>query len=588
SVPPQYKTLYERLKTKVASVPEFEAVVLTPLVDSHALTSAQACQIVDCMYDHDLLPPRAENNFYQILGLVALELESPGAGEYAALQFRLSAGLPPLPEQYFQYLSDPVDRALDRLEERLGAQVPPLASLLDSGSGVVSEWPSAPTGDPLMGDPLMGDPDVSVGEIAGAKDENSVRKYVAQLRDGFVPLVGANDRIAIREVPEKEGLLFKHINYAITHELRLGTDVPAGPRKVIRRYSDFVWLLEFLLKKYTLRVIPGLPPKKFSVGASPDSQFLQRRRRGLHRFLNQLIKHPVFVKEPIVATFLTVPTDLASWRRQAKIDDALEFTGQKILITFINTMWPAVGEEFLQNWRAAEEKVPRMIEVWSRIVVLVERHEKRQKQVAHDNSRFFELLLHFTQHSDAVYPCEKPETRVLSALNHEDAQAIGESLASVSAFFGKMAGVLVDESFVFNTTVLEKFKNYLDYLQSLQELFARAKRLLVNTIAQLQLRIQESERRYEQLAQNDTDIKGAELMRLRQAIVNDKQEMFKQLNKNWLIKQCCMEEFVMFQETQFLVAEAWADWCRGRSQYLQKYYELCDGVSEKVASEMPL
>lgn len=309
SVPPQYKTLYERLKTKVASVPEFEAVVITPLVDSHALTSAQACQIVDCMYDHDLLPPRAENNFYQILGLLALELESLGAGEYAALQLRLSAGLPPLPEQYFQCLvaqndaqrhnldalpfdrlkidtpftlsssvavdrvlhlldpvdlSDPVDRALDRLEERLGAQVPPLASLLDSGSGFVSEWPSAATGDPLMGDPLMGDPDVSVGEIAGAKDENSARKYVAQLRDGFVPLVGAKDRIAIREVPEKEGLLFKHINYAITHELRLGTDVPAGPRKVIRRYSDFVWLLEFLLKKYTFRVIPGLPPKKFS------------------------------------------------------------------------------------------------------------------------------------------------------------------------------------------------------------------------------------------------------------------------------------------------------------------------------------
>lgn len=315
---------------------------------------------------------------------------------------------------------------------------------------------------------------------------------------------------------------------------------------------------------------------------------MQRRRRGLHRFLNQLIKHPVFVKEPIVATFLTVPTDLASWRRQAKIDDALEFTGQKILITFINTIWPAVGEEFLQNWRAAEEKLPRMIELWSRIVVLVERHEKRQKQVAHDNTRFSDLLLHFTQHSDAVYPCEKPETRVLSALNHDDAQVIGESLASVSAHFGKMAGVLVDESFVFNTTVLEKFKNYLDYLQSLQELFARAKRLLVNTIAQLQLRIQESERRYEQVAQNDPDIKGAELMRLRQAIVNDKQEMFKQLNKNWLIKQCCMEEFVMFQETQFLVAEAWADWCRGRSQYLQKYYELCDGVSAKVASEMPL
>ena len=67
--------------------------------------------------------------------------------------------------------------------------------------------------------------------------------------------------------------------------------------------------MEYLLEKYPFRVIPGLPPKNSQVrfnfnspilclfvclfvclfdltfkplaGASPDSQFLQRRRRGI-------------------------------------------------------------------------------------------------------------------------------------------------------------------------------------------------------------------------------------------------------------------------------------------------------------------
>lgn len=296
----------------------------------------------------------------------------------------------------------------------------------------------------------------------------------------------------------------------------------------------------------------------------------------------------MFKKEPIVVTFLCVPTDLVSWRKQARIDDALEFTGQKILTSFISTIWPSVGEEFLQNWRNAEENIPKLIEIWTRIVILVERFEKRQRQIAHDNSKFVEMINRFSLLNDALYPQNEPESRVLSAFNHDDASAINDSLSNVSTFFNKTANILIDESFVLNTTVLEKFRNFLDHLLSLQELFVRAKRLSVNTIPQLKQRILENEQKYERISKDDSEIKGGELMKLKQSIINDKQEMFQQLNNNWLIKRCCLEEFVMFQETQFLVSEAWIDWCKGRSQYEQKYSELYDSVSEEVVNEMPL
>lgn len=88
--------------------------------------------------------------------------------------------------------------------------------------------------------------------------------------------------VRVREIPEKEGLVFKHTNYLISHTLKFSSEylVPGdksksardskskGPNedgtKVIRRYSDFAWLVEVLWKKYPFRLIPELPPKKFA------------------------------------------------------------------------------------------------------------------------------------------------------------------------------------------------------------------------------------------------------------------------------------------------------------------------------------
>lgn len=74
--------------------------------------------------------------------------------------------------------------------------------------------------------------------------------------------------IKVKEIPEKEGLVFKHINYLISHTINFGNtntsnDAANKETKIIRRYSDFVWLLEVLWKKYPYRLIPELPPKQF-------------------------------------------------------------------------------------------------------------------------------------------------------------------------------------------------------------------------------------------------------------------------------------------------------------------------------------
>ena len=61
--------------------------------------------------------------------------------------------------------------------------------------------------------------------------------------------------VMVTLLPEKEGMfMFQHRNYEVRSARRAST--------VVRRYSDFVWLLDCLHKRYPFRQLPLLPPKR--------------------------------------------------------------------------------------------------------------------------------------------------------------------------------------------------------------------------------------------------------------------------------------------------------------------------------------
>jgi len=63
------------------------------------------------------------------------------------------------------------------------------------------------------------------------------------------------ENVIITLLPEKEGMfMFQHHNYQVASSRR--------GSKVVRRYSDFVWLLDCLQKRYPFRQLPLLPPKR--------------------------------------------------------------------------------------------------------------------------------------------------------------------------------------------------------------------------------------------------------------------------------------------------------------------------------------
>jgi sorting nexin-8 len=143
----------------------------------------------------------------------------------------------------------------------------------------------------------------SGGDQPDRSNHNPQRSISGTL--GGVSAQGTGETITITMLPEKEGMfMFQHHNYEVKSFRRSSS--------VVRRYSDFVWLLDCLQKRYPFRRLPLLPPKRVQVNgthlAGDAASFLEKRRRGLVRFSNLLVQHPILSQEQLVVMFLTVPT----------------------------------------------------------------------------------------------------------------------------------------------------------------------------------------------------------------------------------------------------------------------------------------
>lgn len=278
SIPESYKFIHSKISGKINTVNDLQVHIFDRLTRETFLSNFQVTRIIDVLYDNNILPPSIESNFWQILGLIALEIDAPGSGDYITLKFRFNTSLPELPQTVVNLLVSDEESEAEKEPDFVDPLTAQLASSNLSENGGI-EWDNASnntasaikSNKELLVDPVLADHLSIQQQNEGDSyqksipiDDSQINKYINEIRDKFKPLMETNELVRIKEVPEKEGLLFKHINYIILHDLPLGMHGPSGTKKVTRRYSDFVWLLDYLLKKYPFRIIPGLPPKKFN------------------------------------------------------------------------------------------------------------------------------------------------------------------------------------------------------------------------------------------------------------------------------------------------------------------------------------
>jgi hypothetical protein len=73
---------------------------------------------------------------------------------------------------------------------------------------------------------------------------------------------------------------------------------------VQRRYSDFIWLRDTLNAIFPMEVLPYLPKKKMT-NKRFEKNFIEKRQKGLQKFLNDILKNAKFKSTEILSSFLS-------------------------------------------------------------------------------------------------------------------------------------------------------------------------------------------------------------------------------------------------------------------------------------------
>ncbi|RSH94672.1 intercellular trafficking and secretion [Saitozyma podzolica] len=114
--------------------------------------------------------------------------------------------------------------------------------------------------------------------------------------------------IEVRDpVKEHEGSKDMYVSYAVKTQ----TNLPSfpGPKAVVRRrFQDFAFLRDYLVKSFPASVVPPIPDKhrlEYIKGDRFSPDFVERRRLDLQRFADRIARHPTLQRSKLVTDFLT-------------------------------------------------------------------------------------------------------------------------------------------------------------------------------------------------------------------------------------------------------------------------------------------
>ncbi|POW01036.1 hypothetical protein PSTT_12762 [Puccinia striiformis] len=273
----------------------------------------------------------------------------------------------------------------------------------------------------------------------------------------FNPL--QRDSISIR-LSSPEGWLLKHNVYIVDHEKK-GTSVP-------RRYSDFVWLNECLLKRYPFRLLPTLPPKRIAISghhlvAGDDTQFLERRRRGLQRCMNFMVNHPVLSIDTILLTFLSEPSDLATWRSHSRV----HLVEESVTSRLTPAQEMSIPEDLDSHSINFRSRLPLMIEHWARICNGLERMVRRNEAQSLDLTKIQFAIGSALESGRAALNSEHSEWTL------NEVQRAEEETELVGQHVGKHAEIIEHRAGRLSLSTQEQIRSHKELFTNFIHLFDR-------------------------------------------------------------------------------------------------------------------
>lgn len=106
----------------------------------------------------------------------------------------------------------------------------------------------------------------------------------------------------VKELPETKDA---YVSYLVTAKTNLPIFSTPNPSSR-RRFTDFVFLRDHLVKDFPACVVPALPDKhrlEYITGDRFSPEFVERRRLDLYRFLERIARHPTLQRSTLVRAF---------------------------------------------------------------------------------------------------------------------------------------------------------------------------------------------------------------------------------------------------------------------------------------------
>ncbi|KAK1922470.1 hypothetical protein DB88DRAFT_495217 [Papiliotrema laurentii] len=482
----------------------------------------------------------SRTEFFCTLALVALAQSSSSDTEISL--DALSAALPNLPLPSITTVASP--RAYTALPE----------------TPSLSPWDTAPRANGHSSGPehAAGNSnltDVFSGGQSGAFDVEAERGYWKKL-----------ETVEVSLAPHKEGWFLQ--KYIVESDKRTGGAVS-------RRYSDFVWLLDCLTKRYPFRLLPSLPPKRIG----PDASFLEQRRKALKRFLNMVVNHPVTRDDGALNVFLTEHA-FETWRKRTKVSTDEESVSKRLNSAHEMGI-PADLDEKLAVLR---DHLPALLTSYQKLVVLAERSLGRLQAANADASR---IALSLGTISEEMPRCcfrgaEADRGCSLCTGVGRGMSEVGESWTRLAEEGEKRAIAILHGS-------IEALKSQRDLYVAFRDLFVRHDKLSRDSVDALRKKVEGRQKKIESAKNGQKP--GWELEVDKQIAANDQDNssIASLLARRVFIRACMWHELALvFHSRQAAQATiAWRQFAREELEASRGVSKVWEELGERLQS-MPI
>ncbi|XBW34734.1 hypothetical protein QEN19_000301 [Hanseniaspora menglaensis] len=394
------------------------------------------------------------------------------------------------------------------------------------------------------------------------RTKTDLSEWFNELRREYANYIEFPSKIALKQLEPKGLAFFKHIEY----ELNV-LNGSGNMYTTTRRYSDFSWLLEYLLQKYPFRLLPELPPK---IIPKNDPKVLKKRLDGLSYFSELLLNHPIISNNDVIKVFFEVDCEFASWRKSnnSKIDFTEEFLNLKIEQFFLNG-W---DKKYMGFFVSSLGKLDTQVFIWEKLIQHVDRHYSKQRSLFNEEFNMIQQLNELTSKE-----CLNETFPLIDDLNYLEIHETKIFLQDAKKCYTELVELPKNENYFTANfdRVMASFHIVLMTFQAMKALKERFDCLSGNNILVLNDKIESNIQYLNNLIKNSPDSKSQEYDSIQKNIIRDKLELREQLNRQWLIKKCLMEEFLWFNEFNIYIRH------HTLSEYIKKNSQFMDICASK-------